>query len=414
MPGVWRAVAHSEGAAVIYHSPKACGHVTRDMGLGGHYHSMARQAFVPGEYIAPLVTSNLQEEHSIFGGADHLRGCIDFVMERYAPQYVMIANSCVAGVIGDDTEAIARDAERAWNIPVMTVPCYGFLDGEYHAGYYHAAKALADRFMEPQPVVADTVTLLGDRGGPSSPDAKEIADLLNFFGLKVHCHFPGYASPAEIRRVPASTLCIPLGGGTQSYSWVRRLAGDLQERFGMPFFDCDYPAGWQGTRMWIRKLGVLLDREREASLAEAEQENRLQSSISRCREALQAAKVVLCLGRPLIHFQPDWVLELLAMAEAKLEGIVLYDGLTVEQNKALRQELNKLTAVPVLDEDEGESIIDAADLLVTTHELEDEAKRQFFLPVLPLLGARGQIELLNKLARLARRPGRQGGVLYGW
>lgn len=28
MPGVWRAVAYCNGAVVIFHSPKACAHVT--------------------------------------------------------------------------------------------------------------------------------------------------------------------------------------------------------------------------------------------------------------------------------------------------------------------------------------------------------------------------------------------------
>lgn len=413
MPGVWRAVAHNEGAVVIYHSPKACGHVTRDMDLGGHYHAVARQTFVPKQYTAPLVTSNLQEEHSIFGGADQLRQCIDYVVKRYNPQYIMVANSCVAGVIGDDTQAIAREAETEWGIPIMTVPCCGFLDGEYHAGFYYTAKILTDRFMEPQPKNVNTVTLLGDRGGPNGTDAKEIGELLSFFGLQVQCRFPGYATLEELKRVPASALCIPLGGRPQSYTWMRRLAVDLQEKFGIPFLDHEYPVGWQGTKTWIRQLGRILDRERETLQAETVQEKRLELPLSQCRTAMQTIRVVVGIGRPLIHFQPDMVIELLTLAGVKPEGIVLFNGLTGEQKEAMRQELKKYTVASILDEKEGEAMIKAADLLITTHELEDEENRQFFLPILPPLGVGGLIDLLNKLARLARQTGRRGGVLYG-
>ena len=31
MPGVWKAVAHSEGCVVVYHAPKACAHITEEM-----------------------------------------------------------------------------------------------------------------------------------------------------------------------------------------------------------------------------------------------------------------------------------------------------------------------------------------------------------------------------------------------
>lgn len=414
MPGVWRAVAHNEGAVVIYHSPKACGHVTREMDLGGHYHSVARRTFVPKQYTAPLITSNLQEQHSIFGGADQLRQCIEYVVERYSPRYIMIANSCVAGVIGDDTPAIAKEAEADFGIPVMTVPCSGFLDGEYHAGFYHTAKILADRFMEWQPKSANTVTLLGDRGGPYGTDAKEMAELLSSFGLQVQGRFPGYATVEEMKRVPASALCIPLGGRPQSYAWMRRLAADLEEKFGIPFLDHDYPVGWLGTKTWIRQLGGVLGREREALQAETAQEKRLKLAAAQCCIAMQAVRVVLCIGRPLIHLQPDWTLELLDLAGVKPEAIVLFNGLTQEQKTALRQELKQHTAAPIVEENEGEAMLETADILVTTHELEDETKRQLYLPVLPPLGAGGLIELLNKLARLAKRSGWQGGVQYGW
>ncbi|QDR81174.1 nitrogenase component 1 [Sporomusa termitida] len=414
LPGVWRAVAHNEGAVVIYHSPKACGHIARQMEVGGYYYALARQAVGPTQYTAPLITSNLREEHSIFGGTDQLRQCVDSVVERYKPEYIMLANSCVAGVIGDDTPAVAREAERDWGIPVLTIPCSGFLDGEYHGGFYYTAKALADRFMEPQPTCAAQISLLGDCGGPAGAYAKEIAALLQPFDLQVHCRFPGYASLAELRRVPASSLCLPLGGSPHAYSYMRRLAADLQEKFGIPFLDRDYPVGWQGTKTWLKELGEAVGQAGKAVLAEAAQAERLHQQAAPARAALQTMKVVLCIGRPLLPFELDWIFELLDLAGVKPAGVVLFSSLTGEQSEALRQALNKHTVSPVVEEQAGGAMIQAAGLLVTTHELEDETKRQLFLPMLPPLGVGGLITLLRKLARLAKRSRQQGGVIYGW
>ena len=130
MPGVWKAVANNPGAVVIFHSSRGCGHVTREMDLGSHYRAMARGQQVIGRYKAPLIISGLMEEHSIFGGEELLQRCIDAAVERHRPEYVMIASSCVAGVIVDDVQAVARQAEKRWGIPIMAVSGGGFLDGD--------------------------------------------------------------------------------------------------------------------------------------------------------------------------------------------------------------------------------------------------------------------------------------------
>lgn len=414
MPGVWGAVAHSEGAVVIFHSPKACAHVTRLMELGSHYHSFSREMFISKQYTAPLITSNLKEEHSIFGGADRLCQCIGYVVKRYNPKYIMIANSCVGGVIGDDIRAVADDAEQEWGIPVMAVPCNGFLDGEYYAGFYYAAKILTERLMDKQHTIAGAVTLLGGHGGPSGVDTQEIKRLLDFLGLRVHCHFPRYASLEEIRHVPASAICIPLGGVRMQSSFsMRQLAVDIENRFGVPFLDHDYPIGWRGIKSWLRKLGEKLGREREAETAIIEHNLWLQQQIYKYRDYSKTLKAVICIGRPLGHFQPEWVIELMDLAGVEIKGFLLFSGLTAEQKAAMHQELKKHTVTPVFEE-EDENIIKSADILVTTHEIDDTAKRQFFLPVLPPLGAGGMVRLLHKLVRLVRRSERKGIMIHGW
>ena len=206
MPGVWKAVAHNEGAAVIYHSPKSCGHFTHGMDLSSYFRLLARHEGVRGQYMAPLVVTGLEEEHSIFGGAEQLRSYIAYTVKQHNPRYIVIANSCVSGIIGDDVQAVAGEAEQDLQIPILSVPCHGFMDNDYYAGYYHAGKAMIERFMQAQPTIDKTVTLLGDGNGPEGQIAREVKTLLQSFGLEVHCHFPGYASLDEIQRVPYSAF----------------------------------------------------------------------------------------------------------------------------------------------------------------------------------------------------------------
>lgn len=413
MPGVWRAVSHNEGAVVIYHSPQACGHICREMDLGMHFRLLAEQKFSPEQYSAPLVISGLQEEHSIFGGAGLLRECIEHVAAKYQPKYIVIANSCVAGVIGDDTASVASEAEAALGIPILSVPCYGYLDGDYYTGFYHAGKILAERFMIPRPKVVNTVTLLGDRGGPNGPDVTEIKRLLSYFGLKVYCHFPAFASMEDIRRVPFSAMTVPLIGTMLSYPWIRKLGIDLVGMLGVPFFDGDYPSGWQATIQWLRDLGRFLQQEQQAAAAIEMEKQRLNSHVTECNTILKDKQVVLSVGRPLIYFDAAWVLELFSLYGITVAGIVvLNEILTPEQEHDLLQKLHRQTVIPCYSQLEGKAVLAAADIVVTTHELADIHTKQLYLPLLPLAGVSGIITLMTKLVRLAQRHDKRGGLMY--
>lgn len=412
MPGVWRAVAHNEGAAVIFHSPQACAHIGQEMELASYYRGLSRGQPPFRGYTAPLIASGLKEEHAIFGGSDQLLHCIFHVAARYKPQYIIVANSCVAGVIGDDTEAVALQAEAELHIPVVAIPCHGFLDGDYYSGFYHAAKTLADRFMSPLPKRENAVALLGDCGGPGGEDTKEIELLLAYFGLEVFCHFPVYSSLEDIRKLPAAVLSVPLSGGGSGYRWLRRLGKELESAYGTNFFDSPFPVGWQATWQWLYKLGELLDREQAAALAVANEESRLRTESILYRAVLRGKMAVLCIGRPLLYFEPDKVFEILALGGVYPSAVILLDELAGSQRTAMLQAIENLTKAPVLSSQEGQPVLRSADVVITTHELADVPARQLFLPLLPSAGVGGILAFLRKLARLVMRRGSRGGMVY--
>ena len=418
MTGVWRAVGHNEGAAVIYHSPRACSHVTHDMDLGGQYRSMGRDVYTAGCYEAPLVCSGLREEHSIFGGVEQLQQCIDHVVATYQPQYVMIANSCVAGVIGDDTEAVAKEAEEKWRLPILAVPCHSFLDGDFHAGFYHASRVLAERFMKPlsrqKNRQCNQVTLLGDRGGPASRDLVEMQRLCRYFGFEKFCLFPAYASIREMKRIPESAVSIPMSGTPQGFPWTKKLAGELQESFGVPWLEHDYPVCWTRTQNWLESLGDLLGKRLAARTAIHEQTVELNEQLEQLTPCLQQKRIAFCIGRSRLLFDPAWVFELIELSGVQLVAVVLLsDSLTPKQQAELQQDLPRQTTAPVVPSNEADEIMASVDFAISTHELTDTTLRQLFLPFLPLVGVRGLTNMLQLMARLARRQGNRGGIVYG-
>ena len=159
----------------------------------------------------PLISSDMRERDGIFGGTDRLRRCIRYTAQEKHPQCILIASSCVAGVIGDDVEAEAREAEEELGIPVVAVNGSGFLGGEYGDGYFAAAQAVISRFFKRCPKKAGTVLFLGDNGGPWGPYAREAGRLLSCFGLRTAGQFPGFVPFSEWDQIPSASLSVILG-----------------------------------------------------------------------------------------------------------------------------------------------------------------------------------------------------------
>lgn len=408
MPGVWRAVACCQGTVVIFHSPRACAHVARTMDINSYYRTMAeeRSEQMP---LVPLLSSQLEEKHSIFGGVERLNDCIYFAVRQYQPQCLVIANSCVAGVIGDDVDGAARRAEKQFGIPVLTVDCCGFFD-EYYQGYFAVTEQLIDRFWQPCRTVPGTVLLLGDNGGPWGHYATEVTRLLSLMGVQVIGQFPGYMAFADLPQAARAEAVVLLGSLGQTHAGLSKIALRIQEKFGIPYLDI-YPIGWQQTRRWIDAAGRLLHREREAAVVLAAEEALMNDSIKRFLETTHGKKAVLCIGRLLMYYDPESILSTLKMLEMELTGIILLEAYREKEREEMLQAIRRYTNAPVYSTAEGEKILTAADIVLTTHELQDKKLKQLFLPMLPKVGSSGELDFMQAIYRaLCSRL--KGGMSY--
>lgn len=411
MPGVWRAVAYCEGTVVIFHSPKACSHVARSMDINSHYSTLA-ESKAESKRTVPLLSSCLQEKHSIFGGADELSRCIDFAVEKYQPECIVIANSCVAGVIGDDVESVAAEAEQRHAVPVLTVDCYGFLDGEYYQGYFETATAVLKRFAEPQPKEARTAVLLGDNGGPWGHYAVEVTRMLGYMGVKVIGQFPGYMSLKEIRELPRAEFAIVLGGRGLTGAGLEKLAAFLQERYDVKYIKGVYPVGTADTEKWLFEVGKLLRCEEKVSAIRDGELRRLRECVGRFLAVTENKRTVLCIGRWLMYFNPAVILEIIEFLKLDLAGVVLLDAYDEKTRAEMHDAVKQCSSAPIYDSVDGEKIISEAELILTTHELQGRTAKQIFLPMLPKVGVAGEIEMMEVIYRALCSRMTGGGIIY--
>ena len=416
MPGVWRALSFVRGALVIFHSPRPCAHIAHGMDVSSFHRLTAAGTSVRLSPV-PLLTSGLSENEAVFGGEERLRECIRFAAQKYHPQAVFIANSCVSGVIGDDTQAIAAEMEEELGLPVTAVSAHGFLDGEYYAGYLDATRALVDRFMQPAERKEGTVVLLGDCGGMHGEYVKELRRLLSLLGLRVTGQFPSYLALDELQAVPEAELVILLGRrmDDEKQAQLAALAAHIRERLGTPYLADVYAVGAEETARWLRCVGQLCHCEEAAERAIVAEEASFVAAVEKARNDLAGRRCALTIGRDLTWFQPEIVLRLLDKARIELIGIVLLDCFMPERRAVMEEELQRRTDVPIHHEGDvaAEELLHRVDFVLTTHELVDTKLRQLFLALLPSVGWSMERRLLDDMRRILHRHESRGGLIYG-
>ena len=416
MPGVWRALSFVRGALVVFHSPRPCAHIAHGMDVSSFHRLTAAGTSVRLSPV-PLLTSGLSENEAVFGGEERLRECLRFAAQKYHPQAVFIANSCVSGVIGDDTQAIAAEMEEELGLPVTAVSAHGFLDGEYYAGYLDAARALVDRFMQPAERKDGTVVLLGDCGGVHGEYVKELRRLLSLLGLRVTGQFPSYLALDELQAVPEAELVILLGRrmDDEKQAQLAALAAHIRERLGTPYLADVYAVGAEETARWLRRVGQLCHCEEAAERAIVAEEDSFAAAVEKARNDLAGRRCALAIGRDLTWFQPEIVLRLLDKAGIELDGIVLLDCFMPERRAVMEEELQRRTDVPIHHEGDvaAEELLHRVDFVLTTHELVDTKLRQLFLALLPSVGWSMERRLLDDMRRILHRHESRGGLIYG-
>lgn len=410
MPGVWRAVAYTDGVVTIFHSPRACAHVARTMDINAQYRTLS-EGRVENRASVPLLCSQMEEKDSIFGGVERLEKCVRYAVEKYEPECLVIANSCVAGVIGDDVDAVAREAEAEYKLPILTVDCCGFLDGEYYQGYFEITKQLVERFIKPCAKEHGTALLIGDNGGPWGHYATEVARLLQGMGVRVIGQFPGYVPFKELPKLAAAEIGIILGGRGQTHGGLKELTQEMGQKFNMKFTLDVYPVGWQQTHEWLLAMGELLGRRQQAEEVWRREEQQMHEELEKMLPVTRGKKTVLCIGRLVKFFHPGAILETIKMLELDLAGVIVLDSYMGKEREEMVQLVQNCCDYPIYDIHDGEQLLEEAELVLTTHELQVKDGKQIFLPMLPLVAKAGELQMMHGIYH-ALCSHLKGGMLY--
>lgn len=107
-------------AVTITHGPVGCGYyswMTR--------RSQARPNAEGQQFLNYAFMTDMQEDHIVFGGTKHLAKAVREAYAIFKPKLINICATCPVGLIGDDINSVARDAQAELGIPVIAFSCEG-------------------------------------------------------------------------------------------------------------------------------------------------------------------------------------------------------------------------------------------------------------------------------------------------
>jgi nitrogenase molybdenum-cofactor synthesis protein NifE len=249
------------------------------------------------------MTTDLTEQDVIMGrGEKRLFHSIKQAIDDYQPAAVLIYNTCVPALIGDDIEAVCKAARERWGVPVVPVDCAGFY-GTKNLGNRIGGDAMVKYVIgtrEPDPVPAGImppdvrvhdVNLIGEYN--IAGELWHCLPLLDELGLRVLCTLSGDARFHEVQTMHRAEVNMMVCSKA-----LLNVARKLEQKFGTPWFEGSF-YGVSDTSQALRDFARILKdpglTERTEALI-ARKETRIHAALEPWRQRLRGKRVLLYTG----------------------------------------------------------------------------------------------------------------------
>lgn len=274
-------------AVLIQHSPIGCG--AGQVIYNSIYRNGLAMRNLPVENLR-LISTNLQEEDMVFGGADKLEQSIRDAWERHQPKAIFIATSCAAGIIGDDVDGSAKKMEGELGVPVIPLHCEGFMSKHWSTGFDATQHGIMRQIVRKNPKKQeDLVNVINLWGGDVfTPMLKEL-------GLRVN-YVVDLATVEDLAQLSEAAATVGFCYTLSSY-----MAAGLEQEFGVPEIKAPQPYGFAGTDAWLRELARVTHREEQAEAYIAREHARVKPRVEELRKLLKGQKGFVSTGSAYAH-----------------------------------------------------------------------------------------------------------------
>jgi nitrogenase molybdenum-iron protein alpha chain len=366
------------------------------------------------------VNTNLGENEVISGGEANLREAILYADREFRPSAIIIVNSCVPAIIGDDIDSVVEQAQKEVSAKIVPVHCEGFKTKIQASAYDAVYHGILRNLIEPLPKAerhqGDELELIKEKyrvsrtvnvlnvSSMSRIDEYELVRLLKPFGLNLNI-LPCYAHPEDFRRATEAALNISICATHDDY-----FVEHLKEKYDIPYLLRTIPIGVKYTNRWILDIAKFFDVEAEAQRYIAEETQLLEAALAPYRPLFKGKRVLIGGGEIRVVANA----ELFSYLGFEVVGLRAYhydqfgDEMLGEQDIIEKIPFNVATGQPF---EQANLIQNLKPDLYVGHVGTNAWAAKQGIPVAPLfhqnqlfLGYTGVFEFARRLARILRNP----------
>lgn len=280
--------------AHIVHGPIAC--------AGSSWDNRGTRSSGPDLYRIGM-TTDLTEQDVVMGrGEKRLFHSIKQAVEDYNPPAVFVYNTCVPALVGDDVDAICKEAEQRFGVPVVPVDAAGFYGtknlGNRIAGEAMLKYVVGTREPDPQPkhptrpdLKIHDINLIGEYN--IAGEFWHVLPLFDELGLRVLCTLSGDARFREVQTMHRAEANMMVCSKA-----MLNVARKLENNWGTPWFEGSF-YGITDTSQSLRDIARLIGdddlTERTEQLIVRE-EAKIRDALAAWRPRLAGKRVLLYTG----------------------------------------------------------------------------------------------------------------------
>ncbi|NUX58876.1 nitrogenase iron-molybdenum cofactor biosynthesis protein NifE [Paraburkholderia youngii] len=242
-------------------------------------------------------TTDLSEIDVIYGGERRLFRSIREIIQKYDPPAVFVYQTCVTALIGDNIDAVCKQASKKFGKPVIPVNAPGFA-GSKNFGNKLGGEAILDHVIgsgEPAHTTPFDINIIGEYN--LSGELWQTKPLFDALGIRILACISGDARYSDI----ASAHRAKVNMVVCSKSMIN-IATKMQRRYDIPYFEGSF-YGIGDVSDALRQVAKLLVQrgapddliKRADRLIEAEEE-RAWARIAPYRARLDGKRVLLITG----------------------------------------------------------------------------------------------------------------------
>lgn len=274
-------LAMIKDAAIVNHAPVGCAGDFFGFNFVYRVGQMERNLEpAVGRYFNTCI----EEKDMVFGAAEKLKFTVREAYRRVNPNAIFVTTSCASGIIGEDVGQVTDDLTEELGIPVVACACEGFRSKIWTTGFDAAYHAILRKIVKPPRKKTNKINVANFWG------SHIFEKYLNRLGYKPQYIVP-FSTIKELEYISEAKATIHICPTLSTY-----LGAALEQVYGVTEVKAPPAYGIEGTDIWFRELGRVLDKSEEVEKIIEEEHQRILPKVEEYRKKLKGKTAYVTAG----------------------------------------------------------------------------------------------------------------------